>query len=128
LPYTINYLSDNQTILSLNIHYGWTSDDLWDSLDAVQKWTSTTTQRIDLIIEVDKVKQVPRDILARIRRFLGNMPDNTGLIVLISESSFVPSLVQTLYKLYPFESKNLILATNPQHACDLIAESRASVI
>ena len=85
----------------------------------------TVPQAIDLIADMRKSGGMPNTSITLARWSLQVMPKNVGVLVVVTNSSFIVALSETAGKVYPKLWMKVALVKTVDEAVDVIMQRRA---
>ena len=117
---------EDQTLMLVSLEEGWT----WEEYYAVVQQLATTIRRlghpVDAIVKNSARIPFPTgSALSHLRQIMRLVPDNIGVIVLVSSNPFVKTINQVLFQLLPTTREIAELADTEDEARTIIAERRA---
>ena len=136
MPWTANWLGDEQRVIVLEPRDPWTWDELSAATEQAQAMTAAQPHTVDLIYRLgDDFKLPDPDAEGQrvtpwmpLRDMLMKSPANRGLIVLESAPLFVESVISVLKSVMKNEAAtdNIVYAATMREAQDLIRSRRAA--
>ncbi|MDQ7033409.1 MAG: hypothetical protein Q9P01_00815 [Anaerolineae bacterium] len=99
------------------------SDDLRMALNNTYQQIVAATKRVDVLIDMG-ASRMPGNFLSILANFINQAPNNFGIIVFIGDNTYINSLIMTLWRIYPFESKRVTVAASIEAAITVIIDNR----
>lgn len=99
------------------------SDDLRMTLNTIQQRIYPAPKRVDVLLDIDG-SRMPGNFLSILANFINQAPQNFGLMAFIGDNTYINSLTMTFWRVYPFESKRIIIAHSVEAAIIDIADNR----
>lgn len=124
MPIEVKWDEENKTIIRTNFIGKWMWDDYDTAVDQVIELANRVKDRVDMISDLREADPFPPgDASPHVMRFRSNVPDNFGILVVISSDVFTRKVVETANKNTRSRNKSII-TTNLDDAKRLIAIAR----
>ncbi len=115
---------ENKTIIRYDVEgKNWNWDDLHVAIDQVKAMLDDLDYKVDVIVHVQDVVQMPRNTMAHFRRMTANRHPNRGLSVFVGDSIFAQMLLEAFNKVYRGPAGRVQLASSLEEARSLLAEA-----
>lgn len=102
MPLKVEWLDTQKTIMGCTGEGTWTWDDYHEALDAIANQFKATEGRVDLVIMSERGAIVPKgSSMPHYQRAMRIMPDNLGLLVIVTDNTFGRTIVSIFTKVYP---------------------------
>ena len=102
MPLKIEWLDTQKTIIGCTGSGTWTWDEYHQALDHIASEFKATQKRVDLIIMSEPGAIVPKgSSMPHYQRAMRIMPDNLGLLVMVTTNAFARTIVSIFTKVYP---------------------------
>ncbi len=116
---------ENKTIIRYEVKgQNWNWDDLHATIDQVKTMLDKLDYKVDVIVHVQDVVRLPRDVMLHFRRMTANRHPNRGLSVFVGDSIFAQILLETFNKVYRGPAGRVQLASSLEEARLLLAEAK----
>jgi hypothetical protein len=122
MPVTVEWHNPEQTIIHFQFIAPWTWTDYTHANQQAQEMMGSIQNKTDLILNFQRVGQMPPNSLAHLRRAATETHPNQGTIVIIGMNAFVRMIGNVMETVYPKVAKDRKLAVNLQDAERIIAE------
>jgi hypothetical protein len=117
---------DNQTFLTVTLQNGWTWEEYLAIVKALAESIRQHGHTVDAIVEItSKIPFPSGSALSRLRQILPLLPNNIGVIDLVSPNPFVKTINQILFQLSTRARDIAELADSREEANALIVRRRA---
>ncbi len=121
-----HWADDNQTLLMFTLQNGWTWEEYFATLKALVASIRQLEHPVDVIVEnTSKIPFPSGSALSRLRQILPMLPDNIGVIVVVSPNPFVKTINQILFQLSPRVRAMTELADTREEAHIILMRRRA---
>lgn len=92
--------NDQKTIVRYVFEGKWTWDELYPAYNQAIEMEKAQPHRVHAILDMRKAIGVPANVLTHLKHISDKQPDNIGLSIVVTSSSFVHSLYQIAIKFY----------------------------
>lgn len=130
MPLKLEWVDVEQSIMCCMGEGEWDWDEYHTALDQIVEHFRQTTQRVDLIIDRAPNSVMPSGSqMPHFQRAMRIMPENVGLVVIVSSNSFGRAIVSIFSKIYPSrDNAKLMLVASLDDALNRIARHRREKI
>jgi hypothetical protein len=102
MPLKIDWLDFQKTVIRCTGEGTWTWDEYHEALDSIMNQFKMVHHRVDLVIDRAPGSNMPKgSSMPHFQRAMRVMPDNVGLVVLVTDNSFARAIVSIFSKVYP---------------------------
>ncbi|MBI1281175.1 MAG: hypothetical protein GC179_23820 [Anaerolineaceae bacterium] len=102
MPLKVEWLDTQMTIMGCTGEGTWTWNDYHEALDNIANQFKATQKRVDLVIMSAPNSIVPKgSSMPHYQRAMRIMPDNLGLLVMVTSNTFARTIVSIFTKVYP---------------------------
>ena len=126
MPLKAEWLDAQKTIMGCTGEGTWTWDDYHKTLDEIANQFKATQRRVDLVIMSTPNAVVPKgSSMPHYQRAMRIMPQNLGLLVMVTNNAFARTIVSIFTKVYPNKDNiKLMMVPTLQEARTRIANDR----
>lgn len=126
MPLKVEWLDTQKTIMGCTGSGTWTWDEYHHALDQIANEFKVTQNRVDLIIMSEPGAIVPKgSSMPHYQRAMRIMPDNLGLLVMVTNKTFARTIVSIFTKVYPNkDNAKLVMVASLNDAKTRIANDR----
>ncbi len=117
-----------KTIVRYVFEGRWTWNEFYPAYDEAIAMEKSMPHRVHVIVDLRKGVGVPANALMHVKNISDKQPDNIGLTVLVTTSSFVHSLYQIGVKFYHKIGYYFRVVDSMDEAYTMIAESDAAYV
>jgi hypothetical protein len=121
---SVNWLDEKKEIVLYSFEGKWTWDDLYPVYKEAILMEKTTPHRVDVVLDMLRSTSVPANVLTHVKNFSDKQPDNLGLTIIVTPSSFVLTLYQAGVKFYKGIAHYFRVAPSLDAGLRMIAEDR----
>ncbi len=102
MPLKVEWLDNQKTIMGCTGSGTWTWDEYHQALDQIANEFKATQSRVDLVIMSEPGAIVPKgSSMPHYQRAMRIMPDNLGLLMMVTTNTFARTIVSIFTKVYP---------------------------
>ncbi len=121
------WADEEQTLLLLTLEEGWTWAEYHDVVRQVSGMIRQLGHTVDIIVEnTARVPFPSGSALSQLRQVVRILPDNIGVIVVVSPNPFVKTINNILFQLVPKVRQITELADTREEALAIVAARRAA--
>jgi hypothetical protein len=126
MPLKVEWLDTQKTIMGCTGEGTWRWDDYHEALDHIANEFKMTQKRVDLVIMSEPGAVVPKgSSMPHYQRAMRIMPDNLGLLVIVTNNTFGRTIVSIFTKVYPNKDNiKLVMVPSLNEAKMRIANDR----
>ena len=126
MPLKVEWLDTQKTVMGCTGQGTWTWTEYHEALDDIANQFKATQKRVDLVIMSAPGAIVPKgSSMPHYQRAMRIMPDNLGLLVLVTTNTFARTIVSIFTKVYPNKDNvKMVMVASLNDAKTRIASDR----
>jgi hypothetical protein len=125
---TLKWLDENESIILIDAHKGWTWEEMFNVVMQAREWIEHKSHTVDSIYNFNNTP-VPLNtsLLAQITHFTRKIPANSGKIYVVEAVAFGIKIVEIFVKIAPVWSGKIGIAKTLDEALADIQTRKVSV-
>jgi len=122
----LSWDSESQNVIYWQFDSQWNWDEFGKALDDAFSMGQENGQRVDVMVDTRGTRVVPNGAFPHLKRAAQASPENTGLIVVVSESAFINALISMVVQIYRDLGKRYRVVHSLDEARAMIGDDRAA--
>jgi hypothetical protein len=97
----VNWYDDKEDIIYYQLTGAWKWEDFEKANQIGRKWMRQKPHYIGILIDLREMTVTPSLLISKVTHYINSRPENTGLGIFVTSSSFIAKVYEVVTRVYP---------------------------